>query len=360
LVDVTLRKSRWRFKSVPRRFIARGGFVGALTVVGALGAATRVEGAQTFTGSAHSGVVTPRGITAQGKYVWISDIGNSGRGAKVVRLDASTGATRDASSPFISLPFDVVASRRYAWVMNNTLGKPQQWSLLRINASTLAVVRVQLPTAAPDSLGYVGDPILLAGHYVWIPCDHGIMRVNTSTLATTKITSPLIFGTPMNVVADSRYLWMNPPGTAGFDQKFLVRVSVDTGAVTKESFPGLGFAYPIGDDGTNVWLMDKKGIQRVNVTNDRVMTIALPKEAQISIPSTGPSAVANGAIYFCADATGRPRSGLVRIGITSGLATVVSSAQFDFPNDVTAANGIVWVVNTYGGTVHHPILVRTS
>ena len=68
----------------------------------------------------------------------------------------------------------------------------------------------------------------------------------------------------------------------------------------------------------------------------------------------------NGAIYFCAGATGLPRSGLVRIGINSGLATVVSSTQFDYPDYVTAANGAAWVLNTYGGTANHPILVRVS
>jgi hypothetical protein len=339
---------------------------GAIVAGGVVNSVTSARGAQTFTAYSHTGVITPRGITAQGKYVWISDYGNTNSGkigssAKVVRLDVSTGVTRYAKSPLISLPSNVVASRRYAWVMNNTLGEPQDWSLLRINAATMVVSRLKVPETASAGLGYVGDPILLAGRYVWIPCARGIIRVDTTTLAITTITSPLILGSPTDVVADAHYLWMNAPTTGnGKFPKFLVRVSVQTGAVTKVSFPGVGFGYPIGDDGTNIWLMDKQGIQRVNTATGRATTIDVPKEVQISVPSTGTSAVVNGAIYFCAGATGLPRSGLVRIGINSGLATVVSSTQFDYPDYVTAANGAAWVLNTYGGTANHPILVRMS
>jgi hypothetical protein len=366
MTGVTVCKSPRRPKVRGGGRVARWSVCGALIVGGILGTLTSARGAQTFTAYSHTGVITPRGLTAVGKYVWISDYGNTNSGkigsdAKVVRLDVATGVTRYAKSPFISLPSNVVASRRYAWVMNNTLGKPQEWSLLRINAATMVVSRLKIPATAPSGLGYVGDPILLAGRYVWIPCARGIIRVNTATLVTTTITSPFIFGSPSYVVSDAHYLWMNAPTTGnGVFPKFLVRISVQTGVVTKVSFPGVGFGYPIGDDGTSIWLMDKQGIQRVNTATRRATTIAVPKEVQISTPSTGPSAVANGAIYFCAGATGQPHPGLVRIGINSGLATVVSSAQFDYPDYVTAENGNVWVLNTYGGTSGHALLVRVS
>jgi streptogramin lyase len=141
--------------------------------------------------------------------------------------------------------------------------------------------------------------------------------------------------------------------------QFLVRISVATGAVSKVRFPGVGvgYGYPIGDDGTNIWLMNKYGIQRVDTATGRATTIAVAKEAQITTPATGPSAIANGEIYFTAGLVTLKRTGIVRIAISSGVSTVLSSPLLFNPNFVATSNGVVWAVN-YIGVPREPVLVR--
>ena len=89
------------------------------------------------------------------------------------------------------------------------------------------------------------------------------------TLKATEISSPLIEGAQLSVVADGHFLWMNasyahvnqPNGPA---PSFVVRVSLRTGAVTKVSFPGVKGGFPIGDDGTNLWIENASGMVRLD------------------------------------------------------------------------------------------------
>jgi streptogramin lyase len=317
----------------------------------------------TFTAYSHTGVVSPRGLAAAGKYVWLTDLTSSGGGAHVVQIDAATGDKRIVASTFVSDPSQVVASRRYAWVMNAQLSNAQAWSLLRINATTLAVQRIKIPGAGNAGIGYTQGPILLAGHYVWIPGSRGILRVNTTTLKASTITSHLILGPLLGVAADAHSLWLNAPTYHEPSQRFFVRVSLATGVVTKVNFPGVKGGFPIGDDGTNLWVANANGIQRVDPATDQVTTVVVPKAAQITFPVAGPSAIANGAIYFCAGLPALHHTGVVRIGISSSLASVVSSPLLYYPSIVATSNGVLWVVNApYGNStsVKLPVLVRVS
>jgi streptogramin lyase len=324
--------------------------------------------APVFTAFAHTRVQTPRGLAAEGKYVWISDLSNDGHVAHIFRVDATTGAEKVLTNTFVTLPSQVVASRRYAWVMNEKLNSgASRWSLLRVNAATLAVRRIEIPSTAVTGVAYLGGPIVLADGYVWIPGSRGIFRVNTTTLKASTITSPLV-GALIGVAADSHYLWLNASSSgndASVTQTYFVRVSLTTGMVTKVSFSGVKGGDPIGDDGTNLWVANSKGIQRINPTNGHVTTVEVPKEAQVTSTTTGPSAIANGGIYFDAGLPALNRTGVVGVGIVSGLATVLSSPLLFDPGIIASADGVVWIVNTTTPSSlrdqsRRPTLVRVS
>jgi hypothetical protein len=320
--------------------------------------------APVFTAYVHLDVQIPRGLAAQGKYVWITDVNNDGRGAHIVRINAVTGAEKVITSPFVTVPSGIVVSRRYAWVMNAMLST---WSLLRVSTSTLAVQRIEIPSTAATGVAYTGGPITLADGYVWIPGSQGIFRVSTTTLKASTITSPLI-GALVGVTADSHFLWMNA-SFGGNDSKsaptYFVRASLTTGTVTKVNFPGVKGGDPIGDDGTNLWVVNAKGIQRINPTNGLVTTVSVPKAAQIVGQATVSSAIANGGIYVFAGLPKLDRTGVVRFGIATGQATVLSSPLLFDPNIVVSAHGVVWVVNsTTTSSIkdqsRQPTLVRIS
>jgi hypothetical protein len=324
--------------------------------------------APVFTAYAHTDVQTPRGLAAQGKYIWITDVNNDGRGARIFRIDATTGAEKVITNALITLPSEIVASRRYAWVMNEKLNSgASRWSLLRVNTTTLAVQRIEIPSTPVTGVAYASGPIVLANGYVWIPGSRGVFRVNTTTLKASTITSPLI-GALIGVAADSHYLWLNawPNGDdSRVTQTYFVRVSLTSGMVTKANFPGVKGGDPIGDDGTNLWVANSKGIQRINPTNGRVTTVDVPKAAQITSTTTGPSAIANGGIYFDAGLPALNRTGVVGVGIVSGIATVLSSPLLYDPSFMASANGVVWIVNattqsSLKDQSRWPALVRVS
>jgi hypothetical protein len=321
-----------------------------------------------FTAYTHTHVESPRGLAAQGKYVWITDVNSDGHGAHIFRLDVTTGAAKVLTNTFVTLPSEIVASQRYAWVVNEKLRDgTSAWSLLRVNTTTLAVRKIDLPSTAATGVAYAGGPIVLANGYVWIPGSGGIFRVNTTTLKASTITSHLI-GALIGVAADSHYLWLNA-SLNGNDSRvtrtYFVRVSLTTGMVTKVNFPSVKGGDPIGDDGTNLWVANSKGIQRINSTSGRVTTVEVPKAAQITSTATGPSAIANGGIYFSAGLPDLNRTGVVRVGITSGLATVLSSPLLYDPSFIAAAKGVVWIVNattpsSLRDESRRPTLVRVS
>lgn len=319
--------------------------------------------ATVFTAYAHTDVHNPRGLAAAGQYVWISDINNSGPGEYVVQINTATGDERRVTSAYVTDPSQVVASDRYAWVMNAARNNVQASSLLRINAKTLAVRRIKIPGADNAGVGYDQGPIFLAGHYIWIPGAHGILRVDTTTFKASTITSQVIVGPLVSVAADEHYLWLNAPTIDGHSLTYFVRVSVATGVVTEVNFPGVKGGLPIGDDGTNLWVINAKGIQRINQTTDQVTTVVVPKRAQITFPVDGPSAIANGAIYFCGGLPALHHTGVVRVGISSALATVVSSALLYNPIIVATSNNVLWIANApYGNftAVKQPVLVRAN
>jgi streptogramin lyase len=320
--------------------------------------------APVFTALVHTGVQIPRGLAAQGKYVWITDIGNDGRGARIIRIDATTGAEKIITGPLVTLPSEIVVSRRYAWVMNAELST---WSLLRINTTNLTVRRIEIPGTPATGVAYSDGPIILADGYVWIPGSRGLFRVNTTTLKASTIASPLI-GALIGEASDSRSLWLNAPyggNDSGVTPTYFVRVSLHTGIVTKVNFPGVEGGDPIGDDGTDLWVANSKGIQKINPINGRVATFKVPVGAQITAQATGPSALANGGIYFCAGLPARNRTGVVRVELSSGRATVLSSLLLFDPSIIASANGVVWVVNSptqpsFKDQSRRPTLVRVS
>jgi streptogramin lyase len=325
--------------------------------------------APAYTPYSQTGVVNPYGLAAAGNFVWIADIGNDGHGAKVVRLDAQTGATQVVRGSSLTFPTKVVASPRYAWVMDQKL-RTQTWSLVRINASNLTVRHIAIPGAGSAGIGYLGGPILLAGDSVWIPGARGLLRVNTTTLRASEISSPLILGAQLSVVADRQFLWMNasyahvnqPNGPA---PSFFVRVSLRTGAVTKVSFPGVKGGFPIGDDGTNLWIENASGMVRLDPAAGRFVSFAVPSDAQIVLQSTGPSAVAAGDLYLTAGLTAQQRLAVVSFNIASGAATVLRSPLLYRPTFAASADGVLWIANqtelsAKGLPKQQPVLVRIT
>jgi len=68
--------------------------------------------------------------------------------------------------------------------------------------------------------------------------------------------------------------------------------------------------------------------------------------------------VANGTIYFCAGLVAQGHTGVVGIGIHTGIAGIVSSPLIYQAHFVSAANGFAWVVNY--PVPSKPLLVRIS
>jgi streptogramin lyase len=320
--------------------------------------------APVFTAYTHTHIQVPRGLAAQGKYVWITDVNEDGRAAHIFRIDASTGKEKIITNKLVTLPSEIVATRRYAWVMNLKLST---WSLLRVNATTLAVQRIKIPSAAVIGVAYIGGPIVLADGYLWIPGSQGILRVNTTTLKVSAITTPLI-GATNGVASGSQFLWLNaslPGNDSGAPLTYFVRVSLATGMVAKVNFPGVRGGVPIGDDGTNLWVANSQGIERVNPTSGRFTIVQVPESAQITSTATASSAIANGGIYFQAGLPSLHQTGVVRVGFASGLATVLSSPLLYSPSIIASADGVVWVVNaatssTLKDPSRWPTLVRVS
>jgi hypothetical protein len=312
-----------------------------------------------YTAYAPTGLADPQGIAAAGHYVWITDLGVDLKASYIYRIDAATGDAQKIKSNYGALLSQVVASPRYAWVMvakRSALGS----SLLRVNAQTLVVQQIKIPSAQDDGVAYTQGPIFLAGDYVWIPGPGGIVRVNTTTLKTSAIRSTLM-SDPLSPAVDSHYLWLNSSQTQG-SNRFFLRVSLVTGAVTKVDLPGVPGGFPIGDDGTNLWVGDHDGTQRINPTTDQLTTIPVSENVQITLPLTGPSAVVDGAIFFHAGLAALHRDGVVRIGISSKQVTVLSSPLLYDPNMIAAANGVLWVLNfpTAQPSARQPVLVRVS
>jgi hypothetical protein len=346
---------------------------GAIFVVFALGGLVyaHVNSANSHfevTAYSHTGVVGARGLAAQGKFVWIADAGVLPQGAtginhgeKVVRIDVATGTTKSIDSPLFSAPFAVVTTQHYVWVLNAGF-VTHRLSLLRINEATLAVTNVNIPPRIQSGFAYSQGGYVVAGGYLWISTTEGIVRVNTSTLAVSRITSPLLTGGPFgpDMVADAHYVWLSE-SVLSKGSSFLVRVSIDTGAVTKVIFPGFIDGAPIADNGTDLWVADSVGLQRFNLTTGRGTLISLPDGVGLSLSPSGLDAVANGSVYLAATVNGNNSQGvIVRVDNASGRVTVASSPFMQLLTGVTAANGTVWADNWPEGKVHQPVLVRVS
>jgi hypothetical protein len=324
----------------------------------------------------HTGVLDATGIAAQGKYVWIADNGalpqgdtGVNHGEKVVRLDVATGATTSITSPLFLLPFAVVTSPHYVWVLNQSFAD-HRTSILRINEATLAVTIVKLPILLKYAFNYSGGGYVVAGGYLWISTTAGIVRVNTSTLAISMIKSPLLTGGPSGagMVADSHYVWLSEsvqhPGEANplSRKQYLVRVAINTEAVTKVTFRGYLPGWPIADDGTHLWVEDQVGVQRFNFKTGRETLILMPDNVGLSDSPSGIDTVANGNVYLAASMNGNMYQGaIVSVNIATGRVSIVSSPFMRSLNGVTAAKGIVWAFNSSPGEkVRQPVLVRVS
>jgi streptogramin lyase len=329
------------------------------------------------TAYSHTGVIAPSGLAAQGQYVWIADNGEFpqratgvNHGEKVVRVDVATGAATPITSPLFSVPYGVVTTHHFVWVLNEGY-VTRRLSISRINEATLAVTRVTIPARIDSVFGHdTQGPFVLAGGSLWISTGLGIIRVDTKTLAVSTITSPLLTGGPYgsDVVADAHYLWLSEsvldtgPTVVSTAPRYLVRVSMNTGTVSKIRFKGFNGGSPIADDGTNLWIEDSAGIDRFNFATGRDTLFVLPDS--VFLTSVGLGVVANGSVYLAAtEGNDGDQGALVRIRIASGQLTIVSSPFLHFLQGVTTANGDVWVINnTQAGPdpVHEPALVRLT
>jgi hypothetical protein len=312
-----------------------------------------------FKGYSLTGVGEPQGLAAAGKYVWITNMGPRSDEDSVIRVDAATGDETLIESKDTTLLSQVVASPRYAWAVNGSVTNNESWSLLRIDASSLAVQRVAIPVADnPGGIDVNQTPIFLAGDSVWVPGTFGLLRVNTTTLKVSLIKSPLINGSPFGAAVDAHDLWLSAPMYLRSDEHYFVRVSLATGAVTKVNFAGVDGGSPIGDDGTNLWVENRAGVQQIDPSTGHVTTITISKDTPIDLESNATSAATGDDIYFLAGLASLGRNGVVEIGIASGRAAALSSSLLNEPKMLAAANGVLWVVNFPQAKL--PTLVRVK
>jgi hypothetical protein len=302
----------------------------------------------------------------QGNYIWLSDEGHLGKGAKVVRFDIATGVSKDIRSPLISSPLGLAAGGHYLYVMNvDPLGRTRP-TLIRINESTLVVSAVY---TIPGATQYDNSSFVVEGDDVWIPASLSLIRVNTTTLVASTFKSSLFAPGYVHSVSDSQYLWTQGPQSTlrATSQGNLTRVSLASGAVITKSIPGLdGEASPMAFDGTNLWVSDIHGIERVDIKTGRVTRIVMPKAVTVTVNYTDGSepAVTRGGVYFLARilSVSELTSGLIRVDTVSGRVTTVTSPLLISPFFVASAGGPVWVVNTPSieMKIRQPILVRVS
>jgi hypothetical protein len=359
-----------------RWWILRGVIVVVVIALGWLGySLTESAGVTTtpadVTAYSHTGVLGAQGLAAQGKYVWIADFGVLPQGSlgvnlgeKVVRVDIATGTATPITSPLISLPIALVTTPHYVWVLNQGFVN-HRFSLLRIDEANLDVTNVVFPTAIKYAFGYVGGGFVAVGGELWIPTSQGIVRVNTTTLAVSRLTSPLLSGGPLggDILADAQYVWLDQSQLSSGDARFLVRVSIATGAVTKVSFPGYLDGYPIADDGTHVWTAGGLvgELQRFTIATGREIEVTLPGSDGVSILPSGLDVVANGTLYLAASLNGNMSQGaIVRVDIASGRVTTESSPLMKSLNGLAAADGVIWADNGSDNKVPKPVLVRVS
>jgi streptogramin lyase len=324
---------------------------------------------------AHTGVLSARGIAAEGHYVWIADVGALPEGAtgvnhgeKVVRVDTTTGDATSITSRLFSLPFGVATSPGYVWVLNEGFST-QQFSILRINEATLAVTNVPLSNRLRYAFNYSQGGYVMAGGSLWISTTDGVVRVNTSTLAVSLITSRLLNGGPSGdgMVADSHYVWLSQstPSVGVHDahalSRYLVRISIRTGAVTKFGFGGFLQGTPVADNGGNLWIENPVGVQRFNFATGKATLITLPQYVGLLGSPSGIDVVAKGNVYLAANLNQSSTEGaLVQIGIASGRIVVEYSSTLMSPGGVATTNGVIWVDDTAAGQFRLPALVRLS
>jgi hypothetical protein len=321
----------------------------------------------------HTGLLGARGIAAQGTYVWIADVGALPQGAtgvnhgeKVLRFDVATGTTTSITSPLFSLPFGVATSPHYVWVLNQGFST-HQFSILRINETTLAVTNVKLSLRLKHAFNYSQGGYVMAGGYFWISTTDGIVRINTSTLAVSLITSPLLTGGPSGegMVADSRDVWLGQStSTSGIHSpdalsRYLVRVSIRTGSVTKFAFGGFLQGTPVADDGDTLWIEDQVGLQRFNLRSRKATRITLPQNVALMDSPSGIDVVANGNVYLGAIVNETSSEGaLVQIGVASGRIAVEVSSTLQSLGGLATTNGVIWADDTSASQFHLPALVR--
>jgi hypothetical protein len=336
-------------------------------VVGALGFAALVTTARPassapntqFKGYSLTGVGEPQGIAAAGKYVWITNMGSRSDEDNVIRVDAATGDETVVKSKYATFLSQVAASPRYAWVLNGSAADTASWAFLRIDASSLAVQRIAIPASDnPGDIGVNQSSIFLAGGSLWMPGVFGLLRLNTTTLNVSLIKSPLISGFPFGAAVDDHDLWLSAPLYLRSDEHYFVRVSLATGAVTKVNFAGVDGGSPIGDDGTDLWVENRAGVQEIDPATGHVTTITVSKQTPITLPSNATSATAGDTIYFLAGLASLGRNGVLGFGISTWRAAVLSSPLLYQPKMMASADGVLWVANFPQATL--PTLVRVK
>jgi hypothetical protein len=303
------------------------------------------------------GLLNPTAISAHGRYVWVADEGSAGKGAKVVRVTASTGAHLAITSPLLPDPSYLISDGTYVWVVNR-----------RHSATGASITRIDIATnkvTLVEKLPGVGFPVSLAiaGNYLWasgLTNDNALLRINRTTLSRTDVTSDLFIAGPV-ITADKRYVWVACSGGGPLGRASLARVSLATGAIKSVNSPYFNDPVTVTSTGTDVWMPASNHV----VVKVDIATGEVSKVSSKSFVDSLWIASTHRFVYVLnlGGSTIGPYGALTRISEASNSLKVVESPSFTSPVGMAVLGSEVWVINSSypnSGPTTKNLLVRVT
>lgn len=287
----------------------------------------------------HLGLVDPVAVAAEGKYVWIADLGEGGNSGQVVRVTASTGAHQSIKGPLVNRPSALISDGVHVWVVNGTHFSPSHAFISRIDIATNKVTLVR-------KLSSPGLPSLaIAGQYLWVSgvSYPALLRINRTTLSTTKVTSDLFLGVG-GITADRHYLWVARDDGGPLGRGSLSRVSLTTGAVTGVNSPYFNDPISVTSNGTSVWMpASNHVVVKVDIATGKTIKVSSKSfSTSLWIESTPRD------VYVLSDGgnPAGPGGTLTQINVATNSVRVITSKLFTSLGGLAVLGSDVWVINS--------------
>lgn len=308
----------------------------------AVPATTSFAGASSATVVAYNnlGLLNPGAIAAYEKYVWVADRGLGGKGAKVVRVTASSGAHLSVVSPLLDEPVTLTSDGTYVWVVNAASQGATHGSIARIDIATNKVSFV----AQVSGLSALVS-LAVAGPYLWAAgvSNNAVLRIDRTSLAVRTISSTLFYPGEA-LTADSKYIWVSSDGGGPLDRGSLARISTATNKVTAVNSPYFNDAVTVTSNGTYVW---------VPASNHVVVKVDIATSKAIKISSTSFSTslwIESTPRYaYVLNDFGNPSGPggtLSQINALTNSVRVITSKSFLSPMGLAILGSHVWILNS--------------